>query len=118
MEAIQTNIPFQFGGNVMNKGLITNLPAKACVEVPCVADYNGVNPVLVGELPEQCAAINRTNINVQVLTVEAALTLKKDYIYQAALMDPHTASELTIDQIRDMCDDLIEAHGDYLPKYK
>ncbi|OGS22405.1 MAG: alpha-glucosidase/alpha-galactosidase [Elusimicrobia bacterium RIFOXYA2_FULL_39_19] len=118
MEAIQTNVPYKFGGNVMNDGIITNLPSKACVEVPCIADYNGINPVLVGDLPQQCAALNRTNINVQILTVEAALTRKKDFIYQAALLDPHTAAELTIDEIRNMCDDLIKAHGNYLPKYK
>jgi len=118
MEAIETNVPYKFGGNVMNDGIITNLPLKACVEVPCLADYNGINPVLVGDLPEQCAALNRTNINVQILTVEAALMRKKDLIYQAALLDPHTAAELTIDEIRNMCDDLIKAHGNYLPQYR
>jgi len=117
MEAMELNKPFKFGGNVLNTGLITNLPARACVEVPCIADASGVTPTFVGDLPEQCAAMNRTNINVQLLAVEAALTGKKDYIYQAAMMDPHTAAELSIDDIVAMCDDLIEAHGDWLPKF-
>ena len=118
MNAMETDTPISIGGSVMNEGLITNLPRKACVEVPCMVDRNGVQPVHVGDLPEQCAALNRTNVNVQILTVEAALTRRKDYIYQAAMLDPHTAAELTIDQIRDLCDDLIAAHGDWLPKYK
>ncbi len=117
MEAMETNRPTKIGGNVLNNGLITNLPANACVEVPCLVDKNGVQPTRIGDLPEQCAALNRTNINVQLLTVEAARTLKKDYIYQAVMMDPHTAAELTIDQIVAMCDELIEAHGDWMPKY-
>ena len=117
MEAMETNQPYKFGGNVLNTGLIPNLPAEAAVEVPCLVDKSGVQPVYVGNLPPQCAAMNRTNINVQLLTVEAALTGKKDYIYQAAMLDPHTASELSIDDIVAMCDDLIETHGSWLPKY-
>ncbi len=117
MEAMETNIPTQIGGNVLNTGLITNLPYNACVEVPCLVDRNGVQPTVIGDLPEQCAALNRTNINVQLLTIEAAMTLKKDYIYQAVMMDPHTCAELSIDDIVSMCDELIEAHGDWLPKY-
>ena len=118
MEAMETNVPFKFGGNVLNTGLITNLPSNACVEVPCMVDKSGVVPTYVGALPEQCAAMNRTNINVQLLTIEAAATLKKDYIYQAAMMDPHTAAELSIDDIVAMCDDLIEAHEGWLPEYR
>ena len=118
MEAMETNIPTQIGGNVLNTGLITNLPYNACVEVPCLVDRNGVQPTVIGDLPEQCAALNRTNINVQLLTIEAAMTLKKDYIYQAVMMDPHTCAELSIDDIVSMCDELIEAHGDWLPKYQ
>jgi alpha-galactosidase len=118
MEAMETGKPIRIHGSVMNTGLITNLPSKACVEVPCLVDRNGVQGCHVGDLPEQCAAMNRTNVNVQILTVEAALTKRKDTIYQAAMMDPHTAAELTIDEIRAMCDDLIEAHGDWLPKYR
>jgi len=118
MEAMETDVPIKIGGNVLNNGLIPNLPARAVVEVPCIVDRSGVNGVHVGDLPEQCAAVNRTMINVQLLTIEAALTRKKDYIYQAAMMDPHTAAELSIDEIRSMCDDLIKAHGKMLPKYK
>ncbi len=118
MEAMETNQPYMIGGNVINTGLITNLPRNACVEVPCVVDKNGVTPTFVGDLPEQCAAMNRTNINVQLLTIEAARTLKKDYIYQAALMDPHLQSELSIDDIVSLCDDLIEAHEGWLPRYR
>ena len=118
MEAMETNKPYKIGGNVINNGLITNLPSKACVEVPCLVDKSGVTPCYIGDLPEQCAAMNRTNINVQLLTIEAATTLKKDYIYQAAMMDPHCQSELSIDDIVALCDDLIVAHEGWLPKYK
>ena len=117
MEAMETNVPYKIGGNVLNNGLITNLPHNACVEVPCMVDKSGIAPTFIGDLPEQCAAINRTNINVQLLAIEAARTLKKDYIYQAVMMDPHAGAELSIDDIVAMCDDLIEAHGDWLPKY-
>ena len=117
MEAMETNHPYKIGGNVLNTGLITNLPQKACVEVPCLVDGSGVTPCVVGDLPEQCAALNRTNINVQLLTIEAAMTLRKDKIYQAALMDPHLQSELCIDDIVSLCDDLIAAHEGWLPKY-
>lgn len=117
MEAVVTDLPYKIGGNVLNNGFITNLPKEACVEVPCLVDKNGVQGCYVGDLPVQCAAMNMTNINVQLLTIEAARTLKKDHIYQAAMLDPHTSSELDIDTIKKMVDDLIEAHGDYLPKY-
>lgn len=118
LEAIETNVPFKIGGNVMNTGLITNLPKEACVEVPCLVDASGVTPTYVGDLPPQCAALNRTNINTQLLTLEAAATGKKEHIYHAAMLDPHTAAELSIDDIKSLCDDLIEAHGDWLPKYQ
>ena len=118
MESIVTGDPYKIGGNVLNTGhLITNLPENACVEVPCLVDGYGVHPCHVGALPVQCAAMNMTNINVQLLTIEAAATRKKEHIYQAAMLDPHTASELDIDTIKKMVDDLIDAHGDYLPKY-
>ena len=117
MEAMETNRPYKIGGNVLNTGLITNLPQNACVEVPCLVDASGVTPCVVGDLPEQCAALNRTNINVQLLTIEAAMTLRKDKIYQAALMDPHLQSELSIDDIVAMCDDLLAAHEGWLPQY-
>ncbi len=118
MQSITEGTPYKIGGNVLNKGhLITNLPEEACVEVPCLVDGYGIHPCHVGPLPVQLAAMNMTNINVQLLTIEAARTLKKDHIYQAAMLDPHTGSELDIDTIKKMVDDLIEAHGDYLPKY-
>lgn len=118
MEAIVNSTPYEIGGNVLNKGgLISNLPENACVEVPCLVNGYGIHPCHVGALPVQCAAMNMTNINVQLLTIEAAVTKKKEHIYQAAMLDPHTGSELDIDTIKKMVDDLIEAHGDYLPKY-
>ncbi|MEX2460506.1 MAG: alpha-glucosidase/alpha-galactosidase [Paenibacillaceae bacterium] len=117
MEAIETNVPFKIGGNVMNTGLITNLPKEACVEVPCLVDSSGVTPTYVGDLPPQLAALNRTNINTQLLTIEAAITLKKEHIYHAAMLDPHTAAELSLDDIVALCNDLIGAHGSWLPKF-
>lgn len=118
MESITTGAPYKIGGNVLNTGgLIENLPADACVEVPCLVDNMGVNPCRVGRLPVQCAAMNMTNINVQLLTIEAAVTQKKEHIYQAAMLDLHTGSELDIDTIVKMVDDLIDTHGDWLPKY-
>lgn len=119
IEAMETGETFMFGGNVLNTGgLIANLPDKACVEVPCVANRSGITPTYVGELPEQLAALNRTNINTQLLTIEAAITKKREHIYHAAMLDPHTSSELSIDDIVSLCDDLIEAHGNYLPEYR
>ncbi|KRE82545.1 alpha-glucosidase/alpha-galactosidase [Paenibacillus sp. Soil766] len=117
-EAIETDVPFKIGGNVMNTGLITNLPREACVEVPCLVDRNGVTPTYVGDLPPQLAALNRTNINTQLLTIEAAITGKREHIYHAAMLDPHTSAELSMDDIVAMCDELIEAHGKWLPAYK
>lgn len=118
MEAMETNVPFKIGGNVMNTGLITNLPKEACVEVPCLVDRSGISPTYVGDLPPQLAALNRTNINTQLLTIEAAVTGKKEHIYHAAMLDPHTAAELSLDDIVALCDDLIEAHGSWLPEFK
>ena len=116
MEAIVTGKPYMIGGNVLNTGhLITNLPENACVEVPCLVDGMGIHPCHVGELPVQCAAMNMTNINVQLLTMEAAYTKKREHIYQAAMLDPHTGSELDIDSIKKMVDELLEAHKEYLP---
>lgn len=117
LEAMETNQPYKLGGNVMNTGLIENLPREACVEVPCLVDASGVTPTYVGRLPEQCAALNRTNINTQLMTIEAAITRKREAVYQAAFLDPHTASELTLDEIVALCDDLIEAHGNWLPEF-
>ncbi len=117
IKACETDEPFKIAGNVLNKNLIPNLPYDSCVEVPCLVDRNGINPCYVGNLPEQCAAINRVSINVQNLTIMAAAERKKEYIYMAAMMDPHASAELSTDEIISMCDDLIEAHGDWMPKY-
>ena len=118
INAVINDEPYVIHGNVLNKGLITNLPQNACVEVKCVVDRNGINPCVVGDLPEQLAAINRTNINVQNLVQEAARLRSKDLVYMAAYLDPHTAAELSLDDIKSLCDDLFEAHGDWIPKYK
>jgi alpha-galactosidase len=118
MEAVVTNKPIKIGGNVMNTGLIDNLPAEACVEVPCLVDGSGIHPCHVGKLPVQLAAMNMTNINPQLLTIEAAVTGKREHIYQAAMLDPHTAAELSIDDIIAMCDELIATHGTYMKDYQ
>ena len=118
MEAIVTNKPYKIGGNVLNNGLIPNLPKEACVEVPCLVDGDGINPCYMGELPLQLAAMNASNIYAQLLTIEAAATLKKQYIYNAAMMDPLTGGELNIKDIYAMVDELLEAHKDWLPEYK
>jgi alpha-galactosidase len=117
MEAIVTDNAYKIGGNVINNGIIPNLPDNACVEVPCLVNALGIQPCQQKALPVQLAAMNMTNINVQLLTIDAAVTLKKERIYQAAMLDPHTSSELSIDDIVSLCDDLIEAHGSWLPKY-
>ena len=110
MEAIYTNKPYKIGGNVLNRGVITNLPYDACVEVPCLVDGKGIHPTFVGELPLQLAAMNSSNIYPQMLTIEAAHTMKKETIYQAAMMDPHTGAQLSTDEIVALCDELFEAH--------
>jgi alpha-galactosidase len=117
MEAMLTGVPCKIGGNVLNRGLIENLPREACVEVPCLVDKNGVSPCYAGALPLQLAAMNTNCINVHLLTVEAAHTLKKEHVYHAAMMDPHTAAELSLDDIRAMVDELIAAHGKLLPAF-
>ncbi len=114
---IETGLPQVIYGNVSNQGLIDNLPQGCCVEVPCLIDKNGIQPVRVGSLPPHLAAMMQTNINVQSLTVEAALTGKREHIYHAAMLDPHTAAELSLDQIWSLVDDLIAAHGTWLPEY-
>ena len=118
MEAIVENKPYEIGGNIINHGCIENLPDDACVEVPCLVNGDGIHPCHVGRLPVQLAAMNMTNINVQLMTIEAAVTKKKESIYQAAMLDPHTAAELNMDDIVAMCDELIEAHGDYMKMYR
>lgn len=115
LEAIETNQPYVIAGNVLNTGrYIPNLPDDACVEVPCLVDANGVQPMYFGPLPQQCAALNRTNINMQLLTIEAALTGCRDHIYHAAMLDPHASAELSIDDIISMCDELIELNKGFL----
>jgi alpha-galactosidase len=106
--------PIVINGNVENRGHIDNLPDGICVEVPCLVDHNGVQPVKVGRLPPQLAALMLTNINVQELTVEAIVTGNPDYAKHAAMLDPHTAAELSLDEISDLVDDLLAAHGDWV----
>jgi alpha-galactosidase len=117
LAAMETGDPAVVYGNVPNNGLISNLPAECCVEVPVLVDKNGIQPTKIGAIPPQLAALMQTNINVQGLTVEAALTGKREHIYHAAMMDPHTAAELDLGQIWSLVDDLIAAHGDWLPAY-
>ena len=117
IHSIETNQRRVIYGNVPNNALIDNLPQGCCVEVPILVDRNGLQPTKIGKLPPQLAALMQTNINVQSLVVEAALTLKREHIYHAALLDPHTSSELSFDQIYPMVDELIAAHGSYLPEY-
>jgi alpha-galactosidase len=118
IHSMETGTPRIVYGNVANRGLIDNLPQGCCVEVPCLVDKNGLQPTKIGIMPPQLAALQQTNINVQSLVVEAALTGKREHIYHAAMLDPHTAAELSLDEIWSLVDDLIEAHGDMMPKYQ
>ena len=115
IHSMETGEPRVVYGNVANDGLIDNLPDGCCVEVPCVVDSNGIQPTRVGALPPQLAALMQTNVNVQSLTVEAALTGKRDHVYHAAMLDPHTAAELDLDQIWELVDAMLDAHGDWIP---
>jgi alpha-galactosidase len=116
VHALETGEPFRFNGNVMNDGvLISNLPAECCVEVPCLADERGIAPEPVGALPSQLAGLIQTNVNVQALTVEAALTGRRDHVDHAAMLDPHTGAELSLAEIHQLVDELLEAHGDLVP---
>ena len=117
INAMETGVSSIINGNVPNQDIISNLPSDISVEVPCQIDRNGIQPQHVGNLPPQLAALIMTNVNVQQLTVEAAMTGKREYIYHAAMMDPHTAAELSIDEIWKLVDELIEAHGAMLPKF-
>jgi alpha-galactosidase len=117
IHGLETGEPQVVYGNVPNNGLIDNLPEGCCVEVPCLVDKNGIQPTKIGALPPQLAALMQTNINVQALTVEAALTQKREHIYHAAMLDPHTAAELDLDQIWNLVDDLLDAHEGWLPEY-
>ena len=119
MEAVVTDKPYRIGGNVLNAGhLIEDFPEHACVEVPCLVDGKGIHPTYVGHLPPVLAAMNMTNINAQLLTIHAAHTKKREDIIRAAMLDPHTAAELSIDDIVKMVNEMIEAHGDYMAMYK
>lgn len=118
LEAMTTGTPFEIAANVLNHGYIENLPQGCCVEVPCVVDAAGITPRRMGRLPEQCAALNRTNINVQELTIEAALTHKREHIYHAAMLDPHTAAELSIPDIIALCDEMIESNAGWIGNYE
>ena len=118
IHSMETGTPRIVYGNVANNGLIDNLPQGCCVEVPCLVDKSGLQPTKIGMMPPQLAAMQQTNINVQSLVVEAALTRKREHIYHAAMLDPHTAAELSLDQIWSLVDELITAHGDMLPEYQ
>ena len=118
IHSMETGTSRTIYGNVPNNNIISNLPSDCIVEVPCLVDANGIQPTVVGELPAQLAALIQTNINVQSLTVEAALTGKREHIYHAAMLDPHTSAELSLDQIWSMVDELINAHGEMLPSYR
>lgn len=115
IEAVVYDKPTRIHGNILNEGHIANLPHRCVVEVPCLVDTNGVQGVAVGNLPEQCAALNRTNVNVQLVSMEAAKHTDRQMVYQAAALDPHTAAELSLEDIVKMCDELFEAHRDVLP---
>jgi alpha-galactosidase len=118
IHSLETGTPHVIYGNVPNYGLIDNLPQGCSVEVPCLVDKNGIQPTRIGSLPPHLAALMQTNVNVQALTVEASLTRKREHIYHAAMLDPHTAAELDLDQIWALVDDLIAAHGDWLPAFR
>jgi alpha-galactosidase len=114
IHALETGESFAFNANVMNEGLVDNLP-YCCVEVPCIADGRGITPQPVGDLPPQLAALIHTNVNVQALTVEAALTGKREHVFHAAMLDPHTGAELSLAEIHELVDLLLEAHGELVP---
>ncbi len=120
IKAAVENKPYKFNGSVLNKGgIISNLPDYACVEVPLIVDRDGFHVEKFGRLPEELAFLNRTNINVQMMTILAAKERKMEYVYMAAALDPHTSAELTVDRIKALCDDLYEAHhrGGWMPSY-
>jgi len=118
IHSMETDTPRVIYGNVLNTGLITNLPEGCCVEVPCLVDANGLQPTVIGAIPPQLAALQLSNINVQGLVVEAILTGKREHVYHAAMFDPHTAAELTLDQIYSLVDELVEAHGEMIPLFR
>lgn len=116
IRALETGRDVELYGNVRNEGLIHGLPDDACVEVPVLVNKNGWQPTRIGALPPQCLALNRTFLNVVELTVRAAVEGSRELVYQAALLDPNTAATLSVAQILDMVDDMIEAHGNLIPE--
>jgi alpha-galactosidase len=118
IRSLETGIPSRINGNVMNKGLITNLPEGCCVEVPCLIDKEGIHPCYVGDLPPQLAALNRTEINVHELAVRGIVEKNKTKIFQSVLLDPLTSAILTIDETRKMVDEMFKADRQYMKGYK
>ena len=116
IRSMETGQPSVIYGNVINTNIIDNLPNGCCVEVPCLVDKNGIQPTRIGTIPPQLSALMQTNINVQALTVEAIVTGKREHVYHAAMLDPHTAAELDLDQIWSLVDDLFKAHGAWIPE--
>jgi alpha-galactosidase len=117
MNSVWTGEPSVIYGNIRNNGCITSLPEHCAAEVPCLVDASGIQPTIIGELPPQLTALMRTNINVQELTVAALMTENREHLYHAAMMDPHTAAELDLDQIWNLVDDLLAAHGEWIPEW-
>jgi alpha-galactosidase len=117
MEAMETNLPARINGNVPNRNLITSLPDGCCVEVACLVDGSGIQPTVVGDMPPQLAALNRTNINVQSLIVEAALTGNKEAVHHAVMLDPLAAAVCTLPQLRAMTTELLAAQAQWLPQF-
>jgi alpha-galactosidase len=115
MHSIVTGVPRTVYGNVRNTGLIANLPQGACVEVPCLVDRAGLQPTVVGDLPAQCAALDRSFLNVVELTVRAALEQRRDHVLHAMLLDPNAAAVLSLEQMESLCDEMLRAHRQYLP---
>ena len=115
VNSVVTGEPSVIYGNIANRGFIPQLPDGCAVEVPTLVDHMGLQPTVVHDIPPQLIALMRTNVNVQELTVQALLTENREHIYHAAMLDPHTAAELDLRQIRALVDDLIAAHGDWLP---
>ena len=117
LEAMQTGKSCMIGGNVLNHGIIENLPDGCCVEVPCLVDVNGIQPCHLGMLPAQCAGLNMTNVNVQTLVVQAAIQKRIENVYHAAMLDPHTAAELSLDDIKSLCDEMLNENKRWFPYY-
>ena len=117
INAMQTNVPFRFNGNVINTGLVTNLPRGSCVEVPCLVDNMGVHPCYVGDLPPQCASLNRSRIAGDELAVKGALEADRKAVEQAVALDPLTAAVCTLDQIHDMVSEAFEELAEHLPQF-